>query len=188
MWNSAAVARALDISESTVRRYLDGLTDAMLIRQLQPWHANEGKRLVRRPKVFYRDTGLLHSLWGVSTHEALLQHFGIGASWESYVIDEMIRRSPHARHHFWRTSNGAELDLVVEQPSGRRIGFEIKRADAPRITPSVRAALDDPQLQPERIKIIYPGAIRYHLNDKVAVVPLSDLLRVDALADIEDLE
>lgn len=188
LWNAATVARALDISESTVRRYLDGLTDAMLIRQLQPWRANEGKRLVRRPKVFYRDTGLLHALWGVSTRNGLLQHFGIGASWESYVIDEIIRRSPGARHYFWRTSNGAELDLVVEEPSGRRVGFEIKRADAPRSTPSVRAALDDPQLRPQRIRIIYPGAKRYSLSDKLAVVPLRDVLRATTIADVEGPE
>lgn len=184
LWNAATVARALDISESTVRRYLDGLTDAMLIRQLQPWHANEGKRLVRRPKVFYRDTGLLHTLWGVSSREALLQHFGIGASWESYVIDELVRRSPNSRHHFWRTSNGAELDLVVEEPSGQRIGFEIKRADAPRITPSMQAALEDPQLRPTRITVLYPGEIDYQLNDKVNVLPLSDLLRVTTIDDL----
>ncbi len=188
LWNAATVARALDLSESTVRRYLDGLTDAMLVRQLHPWHANEGKRLVRRPKVFYRDTGLLHTLWGVPTYEALLQHFGIGASWESYVIDELLRRSPDTRHYFWRTSNGAELDLVIEEPSGRRVGFEIKRADAPRITPSVRAALEDPQLRPDRIRIIYPGTRRYDLNDRVAVVPLSNLVRATATADLDHVE
>lgn len=177
LWNAANVARALGISEGTVRRYLDGLTDAMLVRQLQPWHSHEGKRLVRRPKVFYRDTGLLHALWGVSTPEALLQHFGVGASWESYVIDELIRRSPDARHYFWRTSNGAELDLVVEEPSGRRVGFEIKRADAPRLTPSVRAAFEDPQLRLDRISVVYPGDKQYDLKDAVSVVPLRDLLR-----------
>ena len=186
LWNAATVARALDISESTVRRYIDGLTDAMLIRQLQPWYANEGKRLVRRPKVFFRDTGVLHALWGVSTREGLLQHFGIGASWESYVIGEIVRRSPRARHYFWRTSNGAELDLVVEDPSGRRTGLEIKRADAPRITSSVRAALEDPQLRPERIGIIYPGTTRYHLSDKVTAVPLNDLLGAATIADMVD--
>ncbi|WP_454300201.1 ATP-binding protein [Salana multivorans] len=186
LWNAATVARALDISESTVRRYIDGLTDAMLIRQLQPWYANDGKRLVRRPKVFFRDTGVLHALWGVSTREGLLQHFGIGASWESYVIGEIVRRSPRARHYFWRTSNGAELDLVVEDPSGRRMGLEIKRADAPRITSSVRAALEDPQLRPERIGIIYPGTTRYHLSDKVTAVPLNDLLGAATIADMVD--
>ena len=182
LWNAATVARALDISESTVRRYLDGLTDAMLIRQLQPWHANEGKRLVRRPKVFYRDTGLLHVLWGVSTHDALMEHFGIGASWESYVVDEIFRRSPQSRHYFWRTSNGAELDLVVQEPSGRRTGFEIKRADAPRLTPSVKAGLEDPQLRLDRVRIIYPGTKKYQLGDKTTVVPLSDLLGLASIA------
>lgn len=187
LWNAATVARALDISESTVRRYLDGLTDAMLIRQLQPWHANEGKRLVRRPKVFYRDTGLLHVLWGVSTHDALMEHFGIGASWESYVVDEIFRRSPQSRHYFWRTSNGAELDLVVQEPSGRRTGFEIKRADAPRLTPSVKAGLEDPQLRLDRVRIIYPGTKKYQLGDKTTVVPLSDLLGLASIAALGSL-
>ncbi len=187
LWNAATVARALDSSESTVRRYLDGLCDAMLVRQLQPWHANEGKRLVRRPKVYYRDTGLLHTLWGVSTHQALQQHFGIGASWESCVIDELFRRSPDARHYFWRTSNGAELDLVIEEPSGQRFGFEIKRADAPRVTPSVRAALEDPQLRLDGVWVLYPGSTLYRLNDEVTVVPLRDLLRVTTTTHLEPL-
>ncbi len=187
LWNAANVARALDISEGTVRRYVDGLTDAMLIRQLQPWHANEGKRLVRSPKVYYRDTGVLHALWGVSTRDGLMQHFGIGASWESYVVEEIIRRSLDARHYFWRTSNGAEVDLVVEQPSGQRWGFEIKLRGCARITPSVRVALDDPQLRPDRINIIYPGTTNYRLNDKVAVVPMKDLLRATGITDLEAL-
>lgn len=184
LWNAATVARALGISESTARRYLDGLTDAMLVRQLQPWHSSEGKRLVRRPKVFYRDTGLLHALWGVSTREGLMRHFGVGASWESYVIDEIVRRSPHARHYFWRTSNGAELDLVLEEPSGERIGFEVKRADAPRMTRSVRAALDDPQLRLERVWIVYPGSKGYRLDAKASVLPLEEVLRTTTIASL----
>ncbi len=182
--NAATVARNLGIGESTVRRYLDGLTDAMLIRQLQPWHTNEGKRLIRRPKVFYRDTGLLHALWGVGTREALLQHFAIGASWESYVIDELLRRAPHARHYFWRTSNGAEIDLVTEDQSGTRHGFEIKRADAPRMTASVRAGLDDPHLRLRSVSIIYPGATAYRLDERVKVVPLSDMIQAASLDEV----
>lgn len=182
LWNAASVARAIEVNETTVRRYLDGLTDAMLVRQLQPWHANEGKRLVRRPKVYFRDTGLLHTLWGVSTRDALLKHFGVGASWESYVIDELFRRTPDARHYFWRTTNGAELDLVVEEPSGRRIGFEIKRTDAPHITPSIRAALEDSQLRLDRASIIYPGSVRYRLAERLGALPLSDLLHVTTIA------
>ncbi len=187
LWNAATVARSLDISESTVRRYLDGLSDALLVRQLQPWHSNEGKRLVRRPKVFYRDTGVLHTLWGVATHDALLRHPGIGASWESYVIEELIRRSPEARHYFWRTSNGAELDLLVEQPSGLRLGIEIKRADAPRVTPSMKAGLADPHLGLNQIVVVYPGARRYRLGDRLTALPLDELLRVDALSELSDL-
>ncbi len=94
-----------------------------------------------------------------------MEHFGIGASWESYVVDEIFRRSPQSRHYFWRTSNGAELDLVVQEPSGRRTGFEIKRADAPRLTPSVKAGREDPQLRLDWVRIIYPGTKKYQLGD-----------------------
>ncbi len=184
LWNAATVARALDISESTVRRYLDGLTDAMLVRQLRPWHTNEGKRLVRRPKVYLRDTGLLHALWGVSTRESLLRHFSLGASWESYVLDEIIRRSPDARHWFWRTSNGAELDLVVEDLAGHRLGFEVKRADAARLTPSVRAAVGDPHLRIDQVVVVYPGTRAYPLADRVSALPLADLVAASTLDDL----
>lgn len=106
----------------------------------------------------------------------------VAASWESYVVDELFRRTPDSRHYFWRTTNGAELDLVIEEPSGTRLGFEIKRADAPRMTPSVRAALEDTQLRVDQITIIYPGATSYLLDDKVMVVPLSDVLRAGGLS------
>ena len=184
LWNAATVARTLDIGESTARRYLDGLVDAMLVRRLQPWHANEGKRLVRSPKVFYRDTGLLHALWGIESRDGLLRHPNIGASWESYVMDEVLRRAPVARSYFWRTTNGAEIDLVLEMPSGRRVGFEIKRTDAPRMTASLKAAQEDPQLRLDEINVVYPGAKKYSLNERITAIPLSTLLEVPAVTDL----
>lgn len=184
LWNAATVARAIGISESTTRRYADGLQDAMLLRVLQPWHSNAGKRLVRTPKVYYRDTGLLHALWGVETHEALLRHHGIGASWETYVLEEVLRRAPRAHPYFWRTSNGAEIDLVLDEPSGRRVGIEIKRADAPTMTASLRVALDDPQLQLDRVQVLYPGATRYRLHERVSVSPLRDLVTSESIHDL----
>ncbi|MGB3731014.1 ATP-binding protein [Microbacterium sp.] len=180
LWNAASTARVLGIGESTARRYVDGLNDAMLVRVLKPWLANAGKRLVRTPKIFLRDTGLLHALWGVESEDALLRQPGIGASWESLVIDEILRRSDDAEPYFWRTSNGAEVDLVLER-FGERTGFEIKRADAPRLTSSMSAALEDPSLQLRRLWILYPGSRRYELHPRATVLPLADLLQVASI-------
>lgn len=183
LWNAASAARALGISEMTARRYIDALGDAMLVRVLRPWHSNAGKRLVRTPKVYYRDTGLLHALWGVDTRESLLRHTGIGASWESFVMDEVLRRAPRAHPYFWRTANGAEIDLLLEE-RGRRIGFEMKRADAPRLTPSVRSAADDPDLDLDHIWIVYPGQRRYALEERVTVIPLDEVLGADRIDEL----
>ncbi|MDF1489347.1 ATP-binding protein [Tessaracoccus caeni] len=181
LWNSAAIARALGINETTARKYVDGLADAMLVRVLQPWHVNSGKRLVRSPKVYYRDTGLLHALWGgVNTQEALLRHIGVGASWESFVLEEAIRRAPTARPYFWRTSNGAELDLLLDGTP--RIGIEVKRADAPRLTASMRAALDELKL--DELFVVYPGTRRYRLAERATVVPFSDLVAAQTIDDL----
>lgn len=186
LWNASSAARALGIGEATARRYVDALSDAMLVRLLQPWHSNAGKRLVRTPKVFYRDTGLLHALWGVETRDALLRHVSIGASWESFAMEEVLRRARRARPFFWRTSNGAEVDLVLDS-SGRRTGVEFKRADAPRLTPSVRVAMDDSDLDLQQLWIIYPGPKRYDLADGVTVLPLHDLLALDSFDALDSL-
>ncbi|MFT4286690.1 ATP-binding protein [Nocardioides sp.] len=183
LWNAAAVARALDIGETTARRYIEGLADALLVRILPPWHVNLGKRLVRSPKVFYRDSGLLHALWGVGSHDQLLRHPGIGASWEGFAMEEVLRRAGQARAHHWRTSNGAELDLLVEV-AGRRLGFEMKRADAPRLTPSMRSALADLDL--DHLWVLYPGRRRYRLAEGATALGLDDLLAVDRLDDLDE--
>ncbi|BDZ39672.1 ATP-binding protein [Microbacterium suwonense] len=180
LWNAASTARALGIGESTARRYVDGLNDALLVRTLRPWLANAGKRLVRTPKIFLRDTGIVHALWGVASEDALLRHPGVGASWESLVIDEVLRRAEHAEPYFWRTSNGAEVDLVLER-FGERIGFEIKRADAPRLTSSMTAALEDSGLQLRHLWILYPGSRRYDLHPRATVLPMNDLLHVGSV-------
>ena len=143
LWNAAEPARALGISEATVRRYLDTLADALLIRVLPPWHTNTGKRLVRSPKVFYRDSGLAHTLLGLDSEVALLRHPRVGASWEGLIVEECIHRAaPGEIPYFWRTSNGAEIDLLLAR--GERLrAIEVKREDAPRLTPSMRSALQD---------------------------------------------
>lgn len=180
LWNAASAARALGISESTARRYVDALNDALLVRTLRPWLANAGKRLIRTPKVFLRDTGLLHALWGVESHETLIRHPGIGASWESLAMDEVLRRADGAAEYFWRTSNGAEVDLVLDR-FGVRTGFEMKRTDAPRMTSSIASAVNDVALGLDHLWVLYPGAIRYPLGDRATALPLSELLSVSTL-------
>ncbi|MFT4137100.1 ATP-binding protein [Microbacterium sp.] len=179
--NAAAIASNLDIGESTVRKYLGGLQDAMLIRALPPWHSNQGKRLVRTPKTYYRDSGLLHALWGnVTSRTALLRHPAVGNSWEGYVIEEILRRAAEERPYFWRTKDGAELDLLLD--GHRRLGFEVKRSDAPRLTPSMRSATKDLTL--EHLWVIYPGSRRYRLSETVTVLPFRDLIALSSVSEL----
>ena len=171
-WNAAEPARALGVNPSTSRRYLDLLTDALMVRQLQPWHANVGKRQVKSPKVYVRDSGLLHQLLGLGSEKALLGHPKAGASWEGFVVEQVLAAEPHDDAWFWATHQGAEIDLILRR-GDRLMGVECKRADAPRLTPSIRVALDDLGL--ERVAIVYPGAKRFALADRVEAVPLTTL-------------
>ncbi len=170
LWNAAEPARSLGVAEATVRRYLDLLTGAYMVRQLKPWHENLGKRQVKAPKVYFRDTGLLHALLGVHTEGQLLAHPKSGASWESYALEEVIRAIQPDEAYFWATHQGAELDLLLFK-DGRRLGVEAKRADAPVLTRSMRIALEDLKL--ERLAVLYPGSRRYALSERVAVVPVA---------------
>jgi predicted AAA+ superfamily ATPase len=172
VWNAAEPARSLGIGETSVRRYLDLLEGVYMVRQLQPWHENLKKRQVKSPKVYIRDSGLLHQLLGIRTLPELLSHPKCGASWEGYVIEEIISSVQPDEIYFWATHAGAELDLLLFK-DGRRFGVEIKRADAPRLTPSMRAALEDLRL--DRLLVVYPGDRRYALAEKVEVVPLLEL-------------
>ncbi|MEX0827676.1 MAG: DUF4143 domain-containing protein, partial [Haliea sp.] len=169
-WNGAEFARAMGVGESTVRRYLDLLSDAFMVRQLQPWHANIRKRQVKSPKIYIRDSGLLHQLLGIGSQRDLLTHPKLGASWEGYVIEEVIAAEGVQDAYFWATHQGAEMDLVI-QDGGRLRGVECKRADAPRITPSVRSALEGLEL--ESVAIVYPGTKRFKLAEQVEAVPLA---------------
>jgi predicted AAA+ superfamily ATPase len=167
-FNSSEIARSLGIGVPTVKRYLDVLTGVFMIRQLQPWYANIKKRQVKAPKIYFYDTGILHALLGTRTMNELLAHPKHGASWEGYVIEEVIRSVDPDDVYFWATHQGAEIDLIFFK-GGRMYGVEIKRADAPTMTPSMRIALEDLKL--ERIAVIYPGEKRYSLHKKVEVVP-----------------
>ncbi|CAN5342901.1 ATP-binding protein [soil metagenome] len=173
VWNAADPARSLGVNESTVRRYLDWLTQAFLVRQLQPWHANLGKRQVKAPKVYVRDSGLLHELLGIADPAALARHPKSGASWEGFALDQILRIARPDSAFFWATHGGAELDLLMFK-DGQRVGVEFKRADAPTLTASMRVALTDLEL--DALYVVYPGPRRYRLAERVEAVPLSALL------------
>jgi hypothetical protein len=179
IWSSAGPARSLGLSEPTVRRYLDLLTGALMVRQLSPWHENLTKRQVKSPKVYVRDSGLLHNLLGIRTAAALLAHPKCGASWEGYVVEEVLNAVQPDEAYFWATHQGAELDLLLFK-DGRRLGVEIKRSDAPGLTASMRIAMEDLSL--ERLAVVYPGSRAYALSERVSVLPVTEIAgRSDAL-------
>ena len=170
VWNAAEPARSLGVSEPTVRRYLDLLTGLYMVRQLKPWYENLKKRQVKSPKVYLRDSGLLHQLLGIRTERDLLSHPKCGASWEGYAIEETIKAVEPDEAYFWATHTGAELELLLIK-HGRPVGVELKRADAPRLTPSMRIAIQDLRL--DHLYVIYPGTTAYRLARQVTVLPLS---------------
>jgi hypothetical protein len=173
IWNAADPARSLGVSEPTVRRYLDFLTQTWMVRQLQPWHENLGKRQVKSPKIYFRDSGLLHALMGIADFASLLAHPKCGASWEGFALEQVIRLAQPDAAYFWATHQGAELDLLLMRGS-ERVGVEFKRADAPGMTPSMRTALTDLKL--DRLYVVYPGRSRYPLAERVEAVPLAALI------------
>ncbi len=176
IWNAAELARALAVNESTVRRYLDLMTGVFMVRQLPPWFENLGKRQVKSPKIYVRDSGLLHALLGISSPRDLEHHPKVGASWEGYAIEEVLKALRPDEAYYWATYQGAELDLLLFK-RGRRIGIECKRADAPVLTPSMQVALKDLRL--DELQVVYPGRERYRLARNVEVVPLTQLVKAE---------
>jgi len=177
VWNGAEFARALGASEPTARRYLDILAGSFMIRVLPPWFENMMKRQLKSPKIYVRDSGLFHSLLGLETRDQLLGHPKVGASWEGFVIEQLLAGLDSRTVSFWGTHGGAELDLLVTL-RGQRHGFECKYSDAPGTGRSMRVAIDDLKL--DRLWVIYPGQDRYVLDDRIAVVPargIPELLR-----------
>jgi len=172
IWNGSELARALAVNEATVRRYLDLMAGVFMLRQLPPWFENLGKRQVKSPKVYVRDSGLLHALLGISGRRDLEHHPKVGASWEGYAVEEILKALEPDEAYFWATHQGAELDLLLLK-GGRRIGIECKRVDAPSVTPSMRIALADLKL--DRLHVVYPGARRYALAAEIDAVPLAEL-------------
>ncbi len=172
VWNASEVARSLGEAHTTVKRHLDILTRALMVRQLQPWHANLGKRQVKSPKVYLRDPGLLHTLLGADSFPALEGHPKLGASWEGLVVEEAVRLVGERNAYFWATQAGAELDLLL-MLGNRRYGVEVKYSDAPGKTKSMRVAVEDLGL--ERLFVVYPGSASYDLDETTRVVPLCQL-------------
>ena len=172
LWNAAEFARSLGADEKTARRYLDILAGSFVVRVLPPWFENIKKRQVKAPKVYVRDSGLLHSLLGLATADDLDGHPKLGASWEGFVIEQLIAALQTRDAYYWATQNGAELDLLV-LARGKRHGFEIKYADAPGTTKSMHIALHDLGL--EHLWVVYPGRERYQIHERITDVPASEI-------------
>ena len=172
-WNGSEIARSLGVSQSTVRRYVDALADALVIRQLPAWFANISKRQVKAPRVYIRDTGLLHRLLGIDTLVDLERHPKLGASWEGMVLEQLLARFPEAAPSHWSTHSGAELDLRLEV-GGRAVGVEIKRTDRPSATRSMHSALHDLEL--DRLVVAHAGEHRFSLAERITAVGLVELL------------
>ncbi|TDW28241.1 hypothetical protein EV128_109156 [Rhizobium azibense] len=172
--NAAEFARALGVDGKTVASYLDLMVDLLLVRRLEPWHSNAGKRLVKSPRVYVRDSGLLHSLLGLTTLDDVLGHPVAGASWEGFVIETLHAVMPEgAQANFYRTSAGAEIDLVVTLPRDRRWAIEIKRSLTPKVERGFHHACLD--LEPDRRIVVYPGSEAYPLGNDIEVLPLRQL-------------
>lgn len=180
-WNGAEISRSLGVAGSTVRRYLDVLSGALVVRQLAPWYENVGKRQVKSPKVYVVDTGLLHTLLGLGTRADLERHPKVGASWEGFVLAELVTRigARDDETYFWATHAGAELDLLIVR-GNRRLGFEVKRTTAPSTSKSMRSAIESLGL--ERLDVIHAGEHSYPLGEGIRAVSFRRLFE-----DIEPL-
>jgi predicted AAA+ superfamily ATPase len=173
--NASEIGRSFGVSHTTVRKYLDLLTSTFMVRQLQPWRQNVGKRLVKAPKVYLADSGILHQLLNLSTPGDVEGHPKLGASWEGFMLGEVVRRlrAWEEECFFWGTQSGAELDLLIVHGK-RRLGFEFKRTDAPRLTPSMRSALETLDLS--SLTVVHAGKDSFPLRDSVRAVAAAQLL------------
>jgi hypothetical protein len=175
IWNGSEIGASLGVSYHAARRYLDALGGAYVVRQLQPWFENLGKRVVKSPKVYVRDSGLLHALLGIPDFPALQGHPKLGASWEGFVIEQILSWAGERNACFWATHSRAELDLMV-LAKGKRWGFEVKYQDAPTVTKSMRIAMQDLKL--ERLWVVYPGQNGYPMDEKIQCVSLAQMQQV----------
>ena len=176
IFNASELGRSLGIAHTTVKRYLDVLTGTFMVRELTPWFENISKRQVKSPKIYFRDSGLLHAQLHLTSYEDLLAHPKLGASWEGFALEEIIRHH-HAKQSdvfFWATQGGAELDLLLLK-EGKRLGFEFKFNDAPGLTKSMHVALQDLAL--DHLTVLHPGSGTYQLSEKITATGLIDYLK-----------
>lgn len=171
-WNASELARSMGLADKTVRSYLDILTGTFMVRQLQPWYANIGKRQVKSPKIYLRDSGLLHSLLDLPDQYSLLAHPRVGASWEGFALEQVLQTIRPSQAYFWATQSGAELDLFFTQ-RGRHFGVEAKFNEAPSLTRSMRSAVADLDL--DHLWIVHPGPHSYPVSDKISALTLRDV-------------
>ena len=176
MLNALNIARGLGVDGKTVAGYLDLLVDLLLVRRLPPWHRNEGKRLVKSPKVYVRDSGIAHALLGIRNKEDLLGHPVVGQTWESFIIETLLAVAPDGtKAHFYRTSTGTEVDLLLTLPGGTLWAIEIKRSSAPKAERGFHAACTD--LKPENRFVVYPGTERFPLDDVTEAIGVVELAK-----------
>jgi len=171
-WNASELSRSMGLSDKTVRSYLDILTGTFMVRQLQPWHENIGKRQVKAPKIYLRDSGILHSLLGLTDRSTLLAHPRVGASWEGFAIEQVLMTMKGVDAFFWATHSGASVDLLF-QHKGKRYGVEVKFNEAPVVNRSMRIAIQDLSL--ERLWIICPVQNSYLIEENVTVLSVKDI-------------
>lgn len=172
IWNASDIGRSLGLSDKTVRGYLDVLSETFMVRQLQPWHENLSKRQVKSPKIFFRDSGLLHSLLTLYDKDSLVGHPRSGASWEGFALEQVLRVLHPSEYYFWGTQSGAELDLLIIH-NGRRYGFEFKYAEAPCVTRSMHVAIKDLQL--DRLWIVHAGRHSFPIAERVTACALASV-------------
>lgn len=172
IWNAAEAATTMGVTARTVNRYLDALEQTFMIRRVLPWYENVGKRIVKSPKIYFRDSGLFHALQRIGNMRDLLHHPKLGASWEGFVMEEVVSILGLHDFYFYNVHSGTELDMFFLR-NGKRIGVEIKRMDAPRMTKGMHVALKDLRL--DKLYVIYPGSTRYVIAPKVEAVPFAEL-------------
>jgi hypothetical protein len=175
VWNAAQFARSLGASETTARRYLDILSGAYVVRILPPWFENIRKRQVKAPKIYIRDSGILHALLQLTTLADLQSHPKLGASWEGFAMEQVVGMLETRDAYFWATHGGAELDLFV-RAAGKHYGFEFKYADAPGTSRSMQVAIQDLALK--HLWVVYPGNQEYALDEKISVIPIHSVPRI----------
>jgi len=171
IWKASEFARSLGVSEPTVKSWLDILSGAYMVRQVQPWYENLQKRQVKAPKIFIRDSGLLHALLSLQGSE-IQNNPKLGASWEGFVIEQIINRLKTRDYYYWRTHAGLELDLLVMK-NGKRLGFEIKYSETPKVTRSMHQIIEDLKL--DQFFIVYQGKHRLNLEEKIQLLPVNEL-------------